>query len=98
MNAVQTAKSNAVNSQAVANGAQRSLREKAELLEAAKRRVGDLSNQLQSARQDLMNINRAVAKANAAANEAKANAARNKRKLAHFRKMRAPRLRAETSS
>lgn len=98
MNAVHTAKSNAANAQAVANGAQRSLREKEELLEAAKRRVDELSNQLQSARQDLVNTNRAAAKANAAANEAKANAARNKRKLAHLRKMRAPRLRAEASS
>jgi len=92
MNAVHTAKSNAVNAQAVASGAQRSLREKEELLEAAKRRVDELSNQLQSARQDLANTNRAAAKANAAAQEAKANAARNKRRLTHLRKIHAMRL------
>jgi len=90
-NAVRTAKSNAANAQAVANGAQRSLREKEDLLEAAKRRVDELSNQLQNARQDLANTNRAAAKANAAAHEAKANAARNKRRLTHLRKMRAMR-------
>lgn len=90
-NAVRAAKSNAANAQTVANGAQRSLREKEDLLEAAKRRVDELSNQLQNARQDLANTNRAAAKANAAAHEAKANAARNKRRLAHLRKTRATR-------
>ncbi|XP_011639403.1 FYVE and coiled-coil domain-containing protein 1-like [Pogonomyrmex barbatus] len=91
-NAIRMAKSNAASTQIVASGAQKSLREKEELLEAAKRRVDELLNQLQSARQDLANTNRAVAKANAAANEAKINAARNKRKLAHLRKLRAAHL------
>lgn len=87
-NAVRTAKSNAANAQAAASGAQKSLREKEELLEAAKRRVDELSNQLRSARQDLVNTNRAAAKANAAAHEAKVNA-RNKRRLANLRRLRA---------
>lgn len=87
-NAVRTAKSNTANAQAAASGAQRSLREKEELLEAAKRRVDELSNQLRSAQQDLVNTNRAAAKANAAAHEAKVNA-RNKRRLANLRRFRA---------
>lgn len=78
-----------VNAQAAANGAQRSLREKEELLEAAKRRVDELSNQLRSARQDLANTNRAAAKANAAAREAKINATRNKRRLANLKRLHA---------
>lgn len=88
---MRTAKSNAANAQAAASGAQKSLREKEELLEAAKRRVDELSNQLQIARQDLANTNRAAAKASAAAQEAKANAARNKRRLASLRRLRAAR-------
>lgn len=86
--AVQTAKANAANAQAAANGAQKSLREKEELLDAAKRRVEELSNQLKLARQELANTNRAAAKADAAASEAKANAQRNKRRLENFRRMR----------
>lgn len=86
-NAVRTAKSNAANAQAAASGVQRSLREKEELLEAARRRVDELSNQLRSARQDLMNTSRAAAKANASAHEAKVNA-RNKRRLANLRRLR----------
>lgn len=88
---MRTAKSNAANAQAAANGAQKSLREKEELLEAAKRRVDELSSQLQSARQDFANTNRAAIKANAAAHEAKANAARNKRRLASLRRLRSAR-------
>lgn len=86
--AIRTAKSNAANAQAASSGAQRSLREKKELLEMAKRRVDELSTQLQTARQDLANTNRAAAKANAAAREAKANAIRNKRKLTRLRELR----------
>lgn len=92
--AVRTAKSNAANAQAAASGARKSLQEKEELLEAARRRADELSSQLRTARQDLVNTNRAAAKANASAHEAKANAARNKRRLAGLRRMRAARLSA----
>lgn len=85
---MQTAKANVANSQAAASGAQKSMREKEELLDAAKRRVEELSNQLKSARQELANTNRAAVKASAAATEAKANANRNKRRLENFRRMR----------
>lgn len=57
-------------------------------MDAAKRRVEELSNQLRAAKQELANTNRAAAKANAAANEAKANASRNKRRLENIRRMR----------
>jgi chromosome segregation ATPase len=80
-----------VNAQAAANGAQKSLEEKEELLEMAKRRVNELSNELRSARQELVNTNRAAAKANAAAHEAKLNATRNKRRLANLKRLRASR-------
>lgn len=86
--AMQTAKANAANAQAAASGAQKTLREREELVDAAKRRVEELSNQLRVARQELANTNRAAAKANAAANEAKANASRNKRRLENIRRMR----------
>lgn len=86
-NAMRTAKSNAANAQAAAAGAQKSLREKEELLEAARRRVDELSSQLRNARQDLLNTSRAAAKANASAHEAKMNA-RNKRRLANLRRLR----------
>ncbi|XP_076376189.1 uncharacterized protein LOC117229444 isoform X1 [Megalopta genalis] len=86
--AVQTAKANAANAQAAASGVQKTLREKEELLDAARRRVDELSNQLKVARQELTNTNRAAAKANAAATEAKANASRNKRRLENIRRMR----------
>jgi len=89
--AVRIAKSNMVNAQAAANGAQKSLEEKEELLEMAKRRVNELSNELRSARQELVNTNRAAAKANAAAHEAKLNATRNKRRLANLKRLRASR-------
>lgn len=85
---MQTAKANAANAQAAASGAQRSMREKEELVDAAKRRVEELSNQLRVARQELANTNREAAKASAAATEAKANANRNKRRLENIRRSR----------
>ncbi|KAK1124061.1 hypothetical protein K0M31_007085 [Melipona bicolor] len=86
--AVQTAKANAANAQTAATGAQKALREKEELVDAAKRRVEELLSELRVAKQDLANTNRAAVKATAAANEAKANASRNKRRLKNIRRMR----------
>lgn len=86
--AIQTAKANAANAQAAASGVQKTLQEREELLDAARRRAEELSGQLRVAKQDLTNTNRAAAKASASANDAKVNATRNKRRLESIRRMR----------
>lgn len=69
--AVQTAQANVGNSEQAAQGAQQSLAEKTQLMEAAKNRVEQLLRQLSAARSDFANTKQAAYKASSAAHEAK---------------------------
>ncbi|XP_046629117.1 uncharacterized protein LOC124309493 [Neodiprion virginianus] len=89
--AVRTANANLGNAEAAAQGARQAYSEKQQLLDAAKRRVDELSKQLQAAKIDLANTKQAALKASAAAHDAKANANRNRRRIANWKSWRSRR-------
>lgn len=66
-------------STSAAQGAQRELAEKQQLVHAARRRADQLFKQLQCAKDDLANTRRLVERAKASAQQAKSNAQRLKR-------------------
>ncbi|XP_017873637.1 PREDICTED: plectin [Drosophila arizonae] len=78
--AVKNAQANVINSEHAANGAQQELTEKQQLVEAAKKRVELLLRQLDAARTDYRNTQKAAERAACAAQEAKQRATRERRK------------------
>ncbi|XP_064549683.1 plectin isoform X2 [Drosophila montana] len=77
--AVKNAQANVLNSEQAANGAQQELIEKQQLVEAAKKRVELLLRQLDGARTDFKNTQKAAERAAGAAQEAKQRASRERR-------------------
>uniref|UniRef100_A0A6V7KYK7 Uncharacterized protein n=1 Tax=Bracon brevicornis TaxID=1563983 RepID=A0A6V7KYK7_9HYME len=77
--ALQAGQSNVINAERAAQGAQREMLEKQQLLGAAKHRLTELSKRIKCARSDLELTRKAVEKADSAAHQAQINAARNKR-------------------
>ncbi|XP_030556280.1 plectin [Drosophila novamexicana] len=77
--AVKNAQANVLNSEQAANGAQQELIEKQQLVEAAKKRVELLLRQLDGARTDFRNTQKAAERAAGAAQEAKQRASRERR-------------------
>lgn len=77
--ALQLISANVGTSESAAQGAQRELAEKQQLVHAARKRADQLFKQLQCAKDDLSNTRRLVEKAKASAQQARNNAQRLKR-------------------